>query len=349
MLRHVLPNGLTLLVQRHATAPTVAVVTHVRAGYFDEPDEWVGIAHVLEHMFFKGTAQWGPGALARETQRLGGYINAGTIYDKTVYYAVAPSGPGVLERVAALQADALRNLTLDAGELSRELEVIIQEARRKLDTPSAVTAETLYALLYRRHRMGRWRIGTPEGLRTLTAEDLHAYYRSRYAPGRVIVSMVGDLDPERAVDLAEGLWGTWDVPTASVDPSPDEPPGTPASMRVLRGDVARPLAAFGWRTVGPTHPDMPALDVVADVLSAGRTSWLSRGVRDPGLAASIGAGHYTPLNVGVFDVSLTADAGTLSHALRRSLGLVRTLIADGLADEDMERVRALTATSWARR
>src|SRR3954462_410481 len=91
VIRKVLPNGLTVLVQRDPSAPVISVVTHVKAGYFDEPDEWVGISHVLEHMFFKGTARRGPGDLARETQLLGGYLNASTIYDKTVYYTVVPS------------------------------------------------------------------------------------------------------------------------------------------------------------------------------------------------------------------------------------------------------------------
>src|ERR1051326_4812449 len=170
--RCVLANGLTLLIQRDASAPVVAVVTHVRAGYFDEPDEWVGIAHVLEHMFFKGTARRGPGDLARETQLLGGYLNASTIYDKTVYYTILPSGGDALERAIDIQSDALMHLELDQAELSRELEVIIQEAKRKLDNPPAVAGETLYRLLFQVHRMRRWRIGTEEGLRRLSAADL---------------------------------------------------------------------------------------------------------------------------------------------------------------------------------
>ena len=160
VVRAILPNGLTLLVQRDTSVPVVAAVTHVKAGYFDEPDAWVGVAHVLEHMFFKGTPAHGPGTLARETQRLGGYLNAGTIYDKTVYYAVVPSADDGLTRAVMLQADALMHAALDPDELGRELEVIIQEAKRKLDNPAAVTGETLYELLFRRHPMRRWRIGT---------------------------------------------------------------------------------------------------------------------------------------------------------------------------------------------
>src|SRR4051794_758663 len=89
--REVLPNGLTLLVQEDRSAPAVAVVTHVKAGFFDEPDRWVGVSHVLEHMFFKGTARRGVGAIARETKNAGGYLNASTTYDHTTYFTVLPA------------------------------------------------------------------------------------------------------------------------------------------------------------------------------------------------------------------------------------------------------------------
>jgi zinc protease len=176
--KRVLPNGLTLLVQRDASAPVVAVVTHVKAGYFDEPDEWVGIAHVLEHMYFKGTDRRGPGQIARETQIAGGYVNAATIYDKTLYYTVLPSVADGFARALDIQADALMNAALDAAELRRELQVIVEEARRKLDAPEAVAGETLFEVLFSVHRMRRWRIGTEEQLRRLTPADLLAYYRA---------------------------------------------------------------------------------------------------------------------------------------------------------------------------
>src|SRR5918999_510534 len=139
--REILPNGLTLLVQRDHSAPVVAVVTHVKAGFFDEPDHWVGISHVLEHMFFKGTPRRGVGAIARETKAAGGYLNAGTGYDHTSYFTVLPASG--LKTALDIQSDALRNSRIDPGELAREPQVIIQEAKRKRDTPSAVAQETL--------------------------------------------------------------------------------------------------------------------------------------------------------------------------------------------------------------
>ena len=128
--RVVLPNGLRLLVRRDTTAPVVAIVTYVKAGYFDETDDIVGVAHVLKHMYFKGTPSLGVGEIARATKASGGFLNAGTIYDHTHYYAVLPS-TGFAAGLA-VQADAYANSLIDAAELARELEVIIEEAKRKL-------------------------------------------------------------------------------------------------------------------------------------------------------------------------------------------------------------------------
>jgi zinc protease len=122
--REVLPNGLTLLVQEDRSAPVVAVVTHVKAGFFDEPDRWTGISHVLEHMFFKGTGRRGVGAIARETKSAGGYLNASTSYDHTSYFTVLPASG--LRAALDIQSDALRHSVIDAVELARELQVIIQ-------------------------------------------------------------------------------------------------------------------------------------------------------------------------------------------------------------------------------
>src|SRR5918992_2263705 len=155
--RTILPNGLRVLIRRDSSAPVVAIVTHVCAGYFDETDDIVGIAHVLEHMYFKGTPTRGVGEISKETKAAGGYLNAGTIYDYTSYYTVLPASGFVAG--LEVQADAYANSLIDAAELARELEVIIQEAKRKADNPSAVTIETLYELLFDRHRMRRWRVG----------------------------------------------------------------------------------------------------------------------------------------------------------------------------------------------
>src|SRR5258706_7969518 len=110
--RTVLPNGLTVILRSDHSAPVVALVTHVKAGYFDETDDVVGIAHVLEHMFFKGTPSRGVGDLAKETKSVGGYLNAATIYDHTVYYTVLPSSG--FDTGLDVQFDAYANSIIDA-------------------------------------------------------------------------------------------------------------------------------------------------------------------------------------------------------------------------------------------
>jgi len=346
--KRVLVNGLTLLAQRDSSAPVVAVVTHVRAGYFDEPDEWVGISHVLEHMFFKGTARRGPGDIARDTQLLGGYLNAATSYDKTVYYTVLPSSGDGLTNALDVQSDALMHTALDPGELARELDVIVQEAKRKLDTPSAVANEKLYELLFPTHRMRRWRIGTEEGLRSLRRADLEAYYLTRYSPDRVIVAIVGDIDVEQALDAASAAYSSWDRTAAMVPGAPAETEPVQPGILVLNGDVTRPLATVGWRTVGTLHDDAAALDIAASLLGSGRGSRLYRAVRATGLASSAHAFHYTPTEVGVLDLSLESDDGKLADAVEKSVALVRDLGECGPHDAELDRVKALTASRWAR-
>ncbi len=346
--KRVLPNGLTILAQRDSSANVVAVVTHVRAGYFDEPDELVGVSHVLEHMFFKGTDRRGPGQIARETQLAGGYINAATIYDKTVYYTVLPSAEDGLAKALDIQADALMHAALDREELRRELIVIIEEAKRKLDTPSAVAVESLYEVLFAVHRMRRWRIGTEEQLRQLTVEALRSYYTSRYVPRRVIVGIAGDIVPEQALDLAAKTYGAWNVPEVPVPGSPPEPNEGEARAKLLRGDVERPIALLGWKTVGPLHPDAAALDMAAAVLASGRGSRLYRALRQPGLVSGATAFHYTPSEVGVFAVTLESESDRLDAAVERAVGLIAELGSEAPSLGELARVKALFATQWAR-
>src|SRR3954462_6838332 len=213
--RTVLPNGLKILIKSDFSAPVVAIVTYVSAGYFDETDDVVGIAHVLEHMFFKGTPSRGVGEIAKQTKALGGYLNAGTIYDHTSYYTVLPSS--AFEQGLDIQADAYARSLIDGDELRRELEVIIEEAKRKADNPPAVATETLYELLHDKHRIRRWRIGREAGLRQLTAEAVRKFYRSYYHPGNTVLSIVGDVDPDRVIADVESQYA--DLPAGTVERS----------------------------------------------------------------------------------------------------------------------------------
>ena len=345
--RAVLPNGLTVLVRRDPSAPVVAVVTYVKAGYFDETDDVVGIAHVLEHMFFKGTARRGVGEIAKETKASGGYLNAHTIYDHTSYYTVLPASG--FAAGLDIQADAYANSVIDADELAKELEVIIQEAKRKSDNPSAVASETLYELLHDRHRMRRWRIGREPGLRALTREQLVAFYRNFYRPANTVLAIVGDVDPDEALARAERLYGWIPAGEPRRTPGPEEPARREFRYRELAGDVQQLQMVMGWRTVPLLHPDAPLLDLAAMVLATGRASRLYRAVRERQLASGVSAYNYSPVELGVFVVHAEGKPERAADAARAIWAQLEELRRSGAGDFEIERARRIYEARHVRR
>src|SRR5215831_13241183 len=276
----VLKNGLTVLIREQQAVPLASITTYVKAGYFDEDDRISGISHVIEHMFFKGTAKRPVGAIARETQALGGYLNAYTYYDRTVYHTEVPAED--LNKALEIQADALWNSTYDAAELKKEIEVVLQENNRKLDNPPAVASEKLYEAAFQQHRMKRWRIGTPEGLRALTRDDVVAYVQKHYRPSNIIVSITGKVDTEETIAEVAKLYGAvadTDEPlqrdTGSAEPDQNE-----FRYAWQRGPIEQNHIALGYHAPGVLTDDARALEVLATILSQGRASILNQYLRD---------------------------------------------------------------------
>lgn len=345
--RETLPNGLTLLVRRDASAPVVSIVTHVKAGYFDEDDSIVGIAHVLEHMFFKGTPTRGVGEIARETKASGGYLNAHTIYDHTSYYTVLPSSSFM--QGLDIQFDAFAQSVIDAGELARELEVIIQEAQRKRDSPTAVVIETLYAVLHDHHRIRRWRIGEEAGLRALTQTAVVDFYRTWYRPSNTILSIVGDVDPDmvrKEVGQRYGALADAVVPRIA-GPRESVNPGFRA--REWSGDIAQQQMAFGWRVPDMTHADAPALELAGVVLGTGRASRLYRAVRDRQLASSVSSWYYTAADAGVFVVHGESPRQHARDAVQHMWREVQAARRNGFRASEITRAQRILEARWLRR
>ncbi|HEX8943632.1 MAG TPA: pitrilysin family protein [Gemmatimonadaceae bacterium] len=347
VVRTRLSNGLTVLIRRDRSAPVVAIVTYVNAGYFDETDDVVGIAHVLEHMYFKGTPARGVGEIAKQTKAVGGYLNAATIYDHTVYYTVLPSS-GFMQGLD-VQADAYARSLIESDELARELEVIIQEAKRKADNPAAVATETLYELLHDRHRIRRWRIGREPGLRRLTRSALMGFYRNFYHPGNTVLSIVGDVDPDDALAQVQQKYGSIPSGEPSRRPGLTEEGVSGFRYREWTGDIGQTQLALGWRTPGTTHPDTPALDLLAAVLGSGRASRLYRAVRERRLASSVSAYNYTPTEIGVFVVHAETPPSSTRDAARAIWAQLRAIREGDIAELEIERAKRIYESRWVRR
>ena len=345
--QRVLPNGLTVLIQEDHSAPVVAIVTYVKAGYFDERDDENGLAHALEHMFFKGTKTRGVGDIAKETKASGGYLNAHTIYDNTTYYTVLPSSG--FQKGLEIQADAYSNSLIADEELAKEMEVIIQEAKRKSDNPSAVATETLYELLHDAHRMRRWRIGREPGLRAFTRAKMNAFYRNFYRPSNTILVISGDVDPGAALGRVQELYGSLTAEQPMRHPGPGEPEHTGFRYRELAGDIAQTQLLFGWRTEGTLDPETPILDVTAAVLATGRASRLYRAIREKKLASSITAYDYTPTELGVFVVHAETEPDKTKEAAAAIWEQMRQIRENPVEELELTRVRRVFEARWLRR
>jgi zinc protease len=345
--RTTLPNGLRVLVRRDDSAPVVAIVTYVSAGYFDETDDVVGIAHVLEHMYFKGTPTRGVGEIARQTKAVGGYLNAATIYDHTSYYTVLPSSS--FAAGLDVQFDAYANSLIDQEELARELEVIIQEAKRKADNPGAVATETLFELLHDRHRIRRWRIGREPGLRALNRDAMLRFYRNFYHPGNTVLVVVGDVDPEEAMSEIAARYGALPAGTPDRIPGPAEEGTGGFRHREWTGDIGQTQIAMGWRTPPTLDDATPGLDLLATILGTGRASRLYRAVREQKLASSVSAYDYTPTSLGVFVIHAESPAERAPEAARAIWAQVRDIRAHGVSEGELVRAKRVYEARWVRR
>jgi zinc protease len=344
----ILKNGLTVIVRENNAVPLTSVTTHVKVGYFDEPDRVSGIAHVIEHMFFKGTERRGVGQIAKETKALGGSLNAYTSYDRTVYHTVVPADNAA--GAMAIQADALLNPVFDAEELAREIEVVLQENDRKLDNPPAVVQEQLYATAFARHRMRRWRIGTAEGLRRLSRDDVVDFYSKYYQPSNVILAVVGQFEREEMLAQIVGIYG--DAPDTPVqrEPGPIEPPQTGLRYDWQRGPIEQPQVAIGYHVPGidGDDSDVFALEVLSAVLTGGRAARLNWYLRDEqGLINSAAASYLAYGDLGYFMLRLeTTDPGAAQIGAFGELDRIRRF---GITEEELARARVQIAQAYYHR
>jgi zinc protease len=338
----ILKNGLTVIVREQQAVPLASITTYVKAGYFDEDDRISGISHVIEHMFFKGTSKRKVGEIARQTQALGGYLNAYTYYDRTVYHSEIPADN--LKQALDIQADALWNSVYDENELKKEIEVVLQENNRKLDNPPAVASEKLYETAFQQHRMKRWRIGTPAGLRALTRDDIVNYVKKYYRPSNIILSIAGQIDVEATIQEVARLYGSAPDDEAQLerDSGPQESEQKELRYGWQHGPIEQNHIALGYHAPGILSDDTRPLEVLAAILSEGRASVLNQYVRDEkALITSGSAGLHAFKDLGFFEVDF--ETATPSEAQSAVLAEIENIKKNGITKEQLARAKALIA------
>lgn len=306
--RYTLSNGLTVLLKRDTAAPVASVQVWVKTGSIHESAHLgAGLSHYLEHMLFKGTERRAGREISATVQAHGGYINAYTTFDRTVYYIDIPA-----EHTAVaidLLADATLRSTLPAEEVTKEKDVILREIDMCLDDPDQRLGQALFETAYRTHPYRQPIIGHRDVFAANSREGLLAYYRERYVPNNLVVVIVGDFDPVATRAAIEQHFGS--VARRRLAPVlvPDETAQLSRRDQHLFEDVQVSRAGLGWQIPGLAHEDMPALDMLAMVLGHGDSSLLWLSAREKSrLVHTIDAMTWSPGTSGLFYISYLADA-----------------------------------------
>jgi zinc protease len=320
--RMVLPNGLTLIIKPDRSAALASVQVWVKTGSQHEGAHLgAGLSHYLEHMLFKGTTRRAGREISATVQAHGGYINAYTTFDRTVYYIDLPSEHTGM--AVDLLADAVLNSTLPADETAKEKDVILREIAMTKDEPENRLWDALFGTAFREHPYRQPIIGHRDVFSAVTREDLLGYYLERYVPNNLVVVIVGDVDLAATRALVEQHFGA--APRVRLAPVlvPAEPVQlAPRELhRFEKVELSR--GALAWPIPGLTHADAPMLDLLATVLGGGDSSVLWQEIREKaGLVHSIDSSSWNPGSSGLFCIGYSADAAKRVAAIA---AIMRTL------------------------
>jgi zinc protease len=338
----VLPNGLTIIVQEDRSAPVASVQAWCATGSIYEDERLgAGLSHILEHMLFKGTKTRSTNAIAQKVQDVGGYINAYTSFDRTVFWIDVPKA-GVVTALDVL-ADAMMNSTLPPDEYLKEQEVIRREFAMGFDDPDRMTGQLLFSTAYQRHPYRFPVIGELEIFNQLTQEDVMRYYQTRYVPNNLTFIIVGDVDAEKVRQQLVGFFK--EHPEKSLKPIfiPEEPPqlGRREAHQEFGTELSR--LSLAWHVPEITHPDVPALDLLSTILGDGRSSRLYQRVREEaGLAYAIFAFSYTPGDPGMLGVDATADPNKREEAQQLILRVIEEIKEAGATPEELTKGKKIS-------
>src|SRR5205809_2898559 len=337
-----LPNGLTIIVQEDHSAPVASVQAWCATGSIDEDEHLgAGLSHILEHMLFKGTKTRSTNVIAQKIQDVGGYINAYTSFDHTVFWIDVPKD-GVTTALDVL-ADAMMNSTLPPEEYLKEQEVIRREFAMGLDDPDRVTTLLLFATAYQRHPYRLPVIGQIEVYNQLTQEQVMQYYKARYVPNNLTFIVVGDVDAEKVQQQLVEFFKAY--PEKSLQPVfiPAEPPQL--GRREAHEEFPTELThlSLAWHIPEVTNPDVPALDLLSTILGDGRSSRLYRRVREEAaLAFRIAAFSYTPGDPGLFGIDATLDPKKREAAGQLVLRIVDEVKQAGVTAEELAKAKKIS-------
>ncbi len=309
-----LENGLTIIVREDHNAPVVSVQAWCGAGSIHE-HRWLGagLSHVLEHMLFKGTTTRPGSRIDQEVQEAGGYMNAYTSFDRTVYHIDVPN-TGAVKAIDIL-CDIMQHATLPPDELAKEMDVIRREMDMGQDDPGRRASRRLFEVAYTQSPYRFTIIGYPDIFNELKPDDIRGYYHEKYAPNNVFFVVAGDVKNADVIAQIKTAYAGSKAKAMSPVVLPLEPKQTAAREIIEEAKVELGHVHFAWHIPEVRHADIPALDVLAVLLGSGRSSRLHQQVREKqGVVHHVDAWTYSPGLPGLFGVSAMVDGDQFSAA-----------------------------------
>lgn len=344
-----LANGLKLIVKEDHRSPVVISQIWYKAGSIDELNGTTGVAHVLEHMMFKGTHKVPGGEFSRRIAAAGGRENAFTSRDYTAYFQQLQKSR--LPLAMELESDRMRNLVLTEGEFTKEIKVVMEERRlRTDDQPRALVHEKMTAMSFQSHPNRHPVIGWMNDLENMNVQDAKEWYDRWYAPNNAVLVVVGDVNPKDVFVLAQKYYGP--IQSRLLLPLDKRKPQVePAQIGIKRLTVKAPARlpylAMGYHAPVIRNPGTDwepyALEMLAGVLDGNESARLNKAlVREQRIASSAGAGYdSTARGPGMFYLDGTPSEGRTAADLEAALRAeVEKLVREGVTEEELARVKA---------
>ena len=341
-----LDNGMRVIVREDHRAPTAVQMVWYRVGSIDEHDGVTGVAHVTEHMMFKGTPSVGPGEFNRRVAAVGGRDNAFTSTDYTAYFQQVPASQ--LKTVMALEADRMRHLTLDPAGYDKEIQVIMEERRMRTDDQSTARVhEAMNAVAWQAHPYRRPVIGWMSDLEQMKVGDVREWYRRWYVPNNATLVVVGDVNHAQVFEWARDTYGRIPARAIAERKQYDEPVQAGLRQLEVKAPADLPLLVMGWKAPRLDDPqkdiDPYALEMLAQILDGHEAARLPTAlVREQQIAVSVDV-SYDAMNrgPGMFLLQASPRPGhtvaELEQAIRRALAVVAK---DGVTDAELTRARS---------
>ena len=327
-------NGLRVVSHRMAAVETVSIGVWAHAGTRHERAEVNGIAHMLEHMAFKGTRRRTARAIAEEIEAVGGHLNAYTSREFTAYYATVLKGDETL--ALDILSDILQHSVFDKGELERERAVILQEIGQANDTPDDVIFDLFQKTAFPNQPVGRPILGTIELVRTMPRDALMSYMKQHYVAGRMVVAAAGNLDHDQLVTTVQDLFSDIAIGVETAQ----EPARYTGGEAHQSRDLEQVHLALGFEGVSFSDPDYFALSVMSTILGGGMSSRLFQEVREErGLVYTIYSFASSYLDGGLFGVY----AGTGEDEAETVVPVICDILsglANTVSDQELKRAKA---------